>query len=331
MIKTTQTRVPAAQSLRTLAKGFVLTHQTEGKSPKTVSYYRDNLRRFLWFAEEHGWSDDPALLTEWEIREFLAYVRGEKCRWGLSGNGSETSRPLASHSTVRHYFVVLSCFFNWAVREGFLEASPLGRIKVAKPKSRVIVPYSSDEIRRLLALCDQDFEHGARCLGSRNKAVLLLFLDTGLRLSELAALRTADVENETGRLMVTGKGQKQRVVRVGTAARKALWRYLMCRPGNGRPELWLTQDGQPLAPEGIQACIKRLKARAGVNGSGSVHRFRHTFALSFLRADRNVFNLQYLLGHSDLKMVKQYTTTLGMEDALDAHIKASPADLLHLK
>jgi site-specific recombinase XerD len=324
-------QAPAGTSLRTLAKGFILTHQTDGKSPKTVTYYRDNLRRFLWFAEKQGWSDDATQLTEWEIREFLAYVGGEERRWGLSGNGSETSRPRASHSTVRHYFVVLSCFFNWAVREGFLHASPIARIKIAKPKARVIVPYSADEIRKLLAVCDHDFERGSRCLGSRNKAVLLLFLDTGLRLSELAGLRTADVENETGRLMVTGKGRKERVVRIGSAARKAIWRYLAFRPDNGHPELWLTEEGQPLAAQGIQASIKRLKARAGVNGSGSVHRFRHTFALSFLRADRNVFNLQYLLGHSDLKMVKRYTTTLGMEDALEAHVKASPADLLHLK
>lgn len=58
---------------------------------------------------------------------------------------------------------------------------------------------------------------------------------------------------------------------------------------------------------------------------------RHAFALSFLRADRNSFNLQYLLGHSSLEMVRHYTATLGMEDALEAHIKASPADVLGLK
>jgi site-specific recombinase XerC len=59
-----------------------------------------------------------------------------------------------------------------------------------------------------------------------------------------------------------------------------------------------------------------------VDGGGSVHRFRHTFALNFLRVDKNVFNLQYLLGHSELEMVRRYTATLGMEDALKAHEKA---------
>jgi integrase/recombinase XerD len=73
--------------------------------------------------------------------------------------------------------------------------------------------------------------------------------------------------------------------------------------------------------------IKRLKERAGVVSGGNCHRFRHTFALNFLRQDRNPFNLQYLLGHSDLRMVKHYVSTLGMEDALKAHEKASPANL----
>jgi len=82
---------------------------------------------------------------------------------------------------------------------------------------------------------------------------------------------------------------------------------------------------------GIQSLLKRLKQRAGVGSSGSIHRFRHTFALNFLRADRNVFNLQYLLGHSDLDMVRRYTASLGMEDALQAHVNASPADLLGSK
>ena len=144
-------------------------------------------------------------------------------------------------------------------------------------------------------------------------------------------MKLSDLDNEKGHIKVLGKGTKERVVRIGKTARKALWRYLMYRPNNGRQELWLTEEGKPLNSSGLQSLIKRLKQRAGVNGNGSIHRFRHSFALNFLRADRNVFNLQYLLGHPDLDMVKRYTATLGMEDALKAHEKASPADLMGLK
>lgn len=318
-------------SLKSLVAGFVLIKRTEGKSPRTVEYYQDNLRRFLWYAGRQGWSDDVRFLTEWQIREFLGYVGTETHRWGLEGNGSETSQRNASHSTIRHYFVVLSCFFNWAVEEGFVEENPMAKIKVAKSKPKVVVPFSREDISRMLAVYDYDYEHNAKVLGSRNQAIILVLLDTGVRLSELLRMKVGDINNDTGYIRILGKGGKERVVRMGKVARKALWRYLMYRTHKDTQELWLTEEGKPLHNSGVHSLVKRLKERAGINGSGNVHRFRHTFALSFLRTDKNVFNLQYLLGHADLEMVRRYTATLGMEDALKAHEKASPADLIGLK
>jgi len=331
MVVSTRTEASPGVSLRSLVKGFVLTKRTEGKSPRTVEDYDENLRRFLWYADRQGWPDDIRLLTEWQIREFLGYVGTETNRWGLEGNGSETSQRRASHTTLHHYWVTLSNFFNWLLREGFVAESPLARIRVAKPKPKVVVPYSGDEVGRMLAVCDYDYEHNARFVGSRNRAMILVLLDTGVRLSELVNMKVRDINGDTGYIRVLGKGSKERVVRVGKVAQKALWRYLMCRGRNDVEQLWLTEEGRPMHNTGVQSLVKRLKERAGVPGEGSVHRFRHTFAVSFLRSDRNVFNLQYLLGHSDLEMVRRYTSALGMEDALRAHEKASPADLLTLR
>jgi site-specific recombinase XerD len=310
-------------SLKSLVTGFVLTKQTEGKSPRTVEFYSENLKRFLWYAHRQEWPDDIRMLTEWHIRAFLGYVANETNRWGLEGNGSETAQRKVTHTTVHHYFVVLANFFGWVVREGFLPESPTVKIKVAKPKNK--------EISRMLAVCDKDYERNAKLLGSRNKAITLVLFDSGVRLSELIGIRLEDVNTSNGNIRVMGKGGKERVVRIGKVAQKSLWRYLMHRPDNGRMELWLNEEGKPLSPVAVQCMVKRLKERAGIDGGGSVHRFRHTFALNFLRVDKNVFNLQYLLGHSELEMVRRYTATLGMEDALAAHEKASPADLLGLK
>ena len=317
-------------SLRSLVEGFVLTKQTEGKSPRTVEFYRENLRRFLWYAEKQNWQDDVRMLTGWHI-EFLGYVANETKRWDLKGNGSETSQVRASQATVHHYFVVIACLFRWIVAEGFLKENPTDRIKVAKPKSKVIQPYTDEELSKMLAVCDYDYEHNAKFLGSRNKAVVLVLLDSGVRLSELVDMNVNGIDAKNGHMKVIGKGSKERVVRLGKIAQKALWRYLMHRPNTGDDKLWLSEEGKTLRCVGVQSLIQRLKERAGIKESGSVHRFRHTFALNFLRVDKNVFNLQYLLGHSDLDMVRRYTATLGMEDALKAHEKASPADILGLK
>jgi site-specific recombinase XerD len=331
MVVAIQQGVEGGTSLKSLVTGFVLTKQTEGKSPRTVEFYSENLSRFLWYASNQGWGDDIRMLTEWHIREFLGYVANEKRRWGLEGNGSESSRLKVSHTTVHHYFVVLANFLGWAVREGFIKESPTAKIKVAKPKVKVIKPYTPEEIGRMLAVCGYDYEHNAKFLGSRNKAIVLVLLDSGVRLSELIGMALEDVNTSNGNIRVMGKGSKERMVRIGKVTQKALWRYLMHRPGNGYQELWLSEEQRPLSCGAVQCLIKRLKERASINGSGTVHRFRHTFALNFLRVDRNVFNLQYLLGHNSLEMVKHYTAALGMEDALMAHEKASPADMMGLK
>jgi len=318
-------------SLKSLVNGFTLTKQTDGKSPRTVEFYSENLERFLWYVSKQDWSDDIRMLTDWNIKEFPGYVANEKYRWGLAGNGAEACKQRTSHTTVHYYFVVLVNFFGWVVREGFLKESPTAKIKVTKPKAKVIKPYSHEEINRMLVVCDNNYKHNAKLLGSPNKAIVLVLLDSGVRLSELIDMTLEDVNTSNGYMRVMGKGSKERVVRIGKVAQKALWRYVMYRPDNGCEELWLSEERRPFSCAGVQCLIKRLKARAGIHGSGSVHRFRHTFALNFLRVDKNVFNLQYLLGHSDLEMVRRYTSALGMEDALIAHEKASPADMMGLR
>jgi integrase/recombinase XerC len=199
------------------------------------------------------------------------------------------------------------------------------------PKLNVVQPYSNQEILKLIGVCDSDCKNNAQLLGSRNKAIILMLLDTGLRIGELANIKLNEIDTERGWIKVKGKGAKERVVRIGATAQKALWRYLVFREKNKCENLWITEEGNPMKAGGIQIMIKNLKRRAGVNSKGNCHKFRHTFALNFLRQDRNPFNLQYLLGHSDLRMVKHYVSTLGMEDALKAHESASPADLLGLR
>jgi site-specific recombinase XerD len=182
----------------------------------------------------------------------------------------------------------------------------------------------------MLSVCEYDLRHNGQFLASRNKAIILIFLDTGLRASELRGMLLTDIDRERGRIRVMGKGAKERVVRIGATAQKALWKYLVYRPDNRFNEVWLTEEGKPMKTAGVQIMIRRIKERAGIQDDGSCHRFRHTFAINFLRIDRNPFNLQYLLGHSDLRMVKHYVAALGMEDALKAHEQASPADMITL-
>ena len=160
----------------------------------------------------------------------------------------------------------------------------------------------------------------------RDRAILLLFLDTGLRLSELAELRLADLRAD-GSLKVMGKGSRERIVPVGTAARQALVRYLRERGADPGEPIFRARRGGPLGGRGIQQLFRRLKLRAGLSGRCSPHTMRHTFARAYLVNGGDAFSLQRILGHATLDMVKRYVA-LADTDVSQRHRTASPADHL---
>jgi len=93
MFKSIELEAPLGTSLKSLVRGYLLTHQTEGSSPNTIEYYRGILDRFLWYATTADWVDDARLLNEWHIREFLGYVGTEINRWAKEGSGSQAAYP----------------------------------------------------------------------------------------------------------------------------------------------------------------------------------------------------------------------------------------------
>ena len=123
-----------------------------------------------------------------------------------------------------------------------------------------------------------------------------------------------------------GKGNKQRLVRIGSKAQKALWKYVTLYRKSTSNRLFINRNGEPLNLIGVQILIKRLGDKANVKVHP--HQLRHTFAISFLRAGGDVFSLQYLLGHSTLQMTQRYLQSLNANDAANAHKKFSPLDNL---
>jgi len=243
-----------------LLQGYILNCHCEGKSPKTVSFYQGNLKRFIWYCRENDYPEDPGQLTPTHIRQFLWYVSSEPMRWGI--NSSRSIRP--AKKAAAHYY---------------------------------------------------------HC-----RTILMMFIDSGMRVSELAGLRLPDVDMNSGSILISnGKGGKQRTVRIGAKVQKALWRYLTLFRKGASDRLFLTNSSQPLEADAIKQIVRRLGQKAGVPGV-HVHRLRHTFAISFLRAGGDIFSLKYLLGHNSLTMVENYLGSLNAEDAVKAHQKFSPVD-----
>ena len=217
--------------------------------------------------------------------------------------------------SVAGYVRTLKVLGNWLQAEGLAEARALRSLRKPKVPEKLIEPISDDTLRRLLGLASV-----------RDRAILLLLLDTGLRVSEAAGIRLGDLRPD-GSVKVMGKGAKERIVPIGSTARTAIVRYLGQR-GSGLPDapLFLGPRGA-LDWRGMQQVLKRLKTRAGISGRLSPHSLRHTFARSYLVNGGDVFSLQQILGHTTLDMVKRYVS-LADADVVARHRVASPADRL---
>jgi site-specific recombinase XerD len=222
--------------------------------------------------------------------------------------------------------------FNWSVEEGFLEESPVKGIHFKPPPPPPIQPYSIEELKRFLSVCELDIRTGAPFIGLRNKAVLLLFVDAGLRSSELAQLGLADLSLEQKWVRVIGKGNKVGICPFSAKTAKVLWAYLIERKRRAKCEaLWVTEEGRPFTVDGVGSFFVRLKKRAAVNSPGRAHRLRHASALQYLRATHDTFLLQLFLRHESLEMSRRYTQGLKQEEAIEAHRNgASPVEGLGL-
>ena len=313
-------------------EGFKYELETQVK-PKTVEYYIDHARVFTRWAQNGGQISNPRLLTKRDIQTFFHYLTDNPVIV-IKGNGAR--REIKRTERTRwHYYRSLRRFLTWVKEEGYLKENPIEQIKLAQPKPPPIDPYHPDHISRMLKVLDHNWKVATtprqRMLAARDRAVLLLFLESGLRLSELTSLQIQDIDLKRQRVFVReGKMGQGRLAGFGSDTKKALWRYLGLRQTDfDSNALWLTEEGHPLSIHGVCEIIRRLKKDTGLQQlKGSVHKLRHTFATTYLKHTRDMKGCRLLLGHSSLAMVERYTQFIEAEDALEAYDHHGPLDWL---
>ena len=231
--------------LHDLVEGFLFSLRAEGKSRSTIDYYTYLLHPLLSYAKLHDWLDDILSLDTQHVREFLNWIGTRTYEKKIPHKNDkviQNARPV----TAWPYFRVLRRLFNWAVDEGYLESSPVSTIRFKAPSEPPIEGYSREELQRLLAVCELDIKTGARFTGSRNKAMLLLFIDSGIRRAEMANLRLSDIDLDGKRLHVIGKGNKIGIAPFSAKTAKVLWNWLMVRKSRAKTDrLWVTEEGKP--------------------------------------------------------------------------------------
>lgn len=314
--------------------GMILYSRATGKSEGTIRNYGTSFRKLHRF-----FPDDPlfASITRDQLVAFLAWLQGDYVTEpdGAAPRGKMKLAP----KTVYNIYTDISALWTWATKEGVVETQIVRTIDPPEFEVPAIEPYTKDEVEAMLKACDysrtwknRDTAY-RRPTADRDRAIIKVLVDTGIRAQELCDIQFRDLDLRGNSLRVAGKGRgrdkKERYVRIGSRTVRTLWRFLTPRLETLEEDSWLffvgpAEDPRKLKPDILLQLLQRIGERAGVKGV-TTHRFRHTFAISYLRNKGDVFTLQRLLGHTTLKMVNRYLR-IAQADCAEVHKRASPVD-----
>jgi site-specific recombinase XerD len=230
-------------------------------------------------------------------------------------------RKGVSPYTVRNAYRLPRLFWRWCLREELTTNDPFAKVEKPKVPPKVKPALTPEEVEQILQACN-----GKHWLRLRDKALILLLLDTGLRIHEAHNLTVADASQDA--LLIRGKGGKQRVVFLSHEVRLALRRYLNACPfaPTGDAPLWWGRFGA-LTLHGLKTAVRDIGARAGLKRRLGPHTFRRTFATWSLRSGIDLEQLRQLMGHSDYTVLRQYLA-LVEADLKRAHQQHSPLNNL---
>ncbi|MBI1294967.1 tyrosine-type recombinase/integrase [bacterium] len=278
---------------------FLLDAKSRRLSSRTIEFYQ---QRLGWFFDWLESADVHHLqsLTRNHIRAYLGSLADRE----LSG--------YTQHAMARA--IKTFCFF--CVGEEWIEVSPMKGVRMPRVDDAILSAFEPADVQRLLSATRYD----------RDKAIILCLLDTGCRASEFLGWTGGDVDTKQGTVKVKGKNRKERIVYMGAKALKALLRYFIER---GKPSpvepVWISlRGGRGLTYNGLRQMLTRLGDAAGVE-KVSPHRFRRTFALWSLRNGMSIYELQRLMGHADIQVLRRYLA-LVENDLAQAHKRYGPAD-----
>ena len=293
-----------------------------GLSAKTVDEYCMDLRTFFRFlkAKDLGMTE-YSRLAEISVRDIdLDYIRRIKALDIFEFMNFVADERNNMSSTRQRKSSSLKSFFQYlTVHEKLLSEDPTEQL--TPPKAKKALPHflSLEQSIELLHAVDGPEAERDRC-------IVTLFLNCGMRLSELVAINIRDVIQNNSTLRIIGKGNKERIVYLNQACMDAIQSYLAVRPKDGvkdRDALFLSSRKTRISPKTVQFLVKKYLNKIGLSGPGySVHKLRHTAAtLMYRYGDVDIRVLQDILGHANLGTTEIYTHTSSsqMEEAINAN------------
>lgn len=276
---------------------FIYLQMEKNASPYTIKSYDDDLYDGLTFfariLAKEDYSIHPAQITKTLFRSYLADMHERQ----------------KSGATIARRMSTWRSFFRYLCREGVLEDNPLSRISIIKRNQKLPRFLTEAEMKQLV-----EYPERVKLLGARDTAILETLYSTGIRVGELVRINIGDIDLNKGTIKVTAKGNRERLVPLGSYALEAVRCYMQeARPmlikgKKGRLEaLFLNSKGGRLTDRGVRWLVKKYVRQLQLHDRTSPHTFRHSFATHLLDSGADLRSVQELLGHARLSTTQIYT------------------------
>ncbi len=257
-----------------------------GASAHTCRAYRKDLEQFVAYLVQNGLPNDLDAIDHLTIRHYIGHLYQD-----IRITRSSVMRKLAT----------LRTFFKYLKRQGVVSKNPAKMVATPKTRAELPRPFTVDEVFRILTI-----PNTKTVLGCRDQAILELLYSSGLRVAELTSLNTLMVR-------VKGKGDKTRLVPIGSKAAEALRAYLerrcelLKKRGGTNTPLFLNHCGGRLTSRSVERMVKKYLFLGGIMRDATPHTFRHSFATHLLEGGADLRGIQELLGHANLSTTQRYT------------------------
>lgn len=279
-------------------------------APTTIKAYSLAVTQLGSFLQDTGLPVDPRKVKREQLSAWMVH---------LQRSVEDGGRGLAAQTALQRFQSVRQ-FFKFLEEAGDIKESPMLRLKPPRVPEKLVPVIPDDDMKKLFkTVVGSDFEW------RRDRAILSLFIDTGVRVSEMAGINVDDLDMEKRDVEVFGKGRRPRILRFVKETRTDLLRYLQVRAGHPHGDdaaLWVGKRGR-LTDNGIRQMVRRRQVEAGIPKIHP-HMFRHTFAHEYLKGGGSEGDLVRITGWKDRQMLDRYGASVASERARDAHDRYSP-------
>ncbi|RED43550.1 integrase/recombinase XerD [Winogradskyella eximia] len=265
-----------------------------GLSKNSIENYSYDIKKLIQYLEEHSIIESPISINNTIVKDFIYSV-------SKSINPRSQARLISG----------LRNFFDYLIFENYRTTNPLDLIESPRIGRKLPDTLSITDIDNLINAIDLSYQYNGVNLGERNRAIIETLYSCGLRVSELIELKVSDLFFEEGFIKVTGKGDKQRFVPIGSSTQNyiniwiAIRNHIAIQP-NSKDVLFLNFKGKKLTRAMVFTIIKQLVKKTGLKKTVSPHTFRHSFATHLLENGADLRAIQMMLGHESITTTEIY-------------------------